>query len=177
VAGIQWWHRREQLLHKRGTAYVLDEVAEAWTYEEKRSFITALSSHFAAVLQVPGPAELGDAWRWPLGPGAEHWGQKVDDLVRAFWAVHYNDDQETHNALFVWAWWSRRRLRCPGYRGAAQGHPAGAATPQQRAGRSARRRGVAQRTPRVHPRSRVTGTGPRNAPSRGLPDRDAQLKF
>jgi hypothetical protein len=103
--GVRLWRHREDLLHRRGTAYVIDELAEAWTYEEKQSFLADLASHFAVVLRVPGPAELGDAWRWPLGPGAERWHEKVEDLVRAFWAVHYNDDQATHNAVLIWAWW------------------------------------------------------------------------
>lgn len=103
--GLRLWQRRETLRRLRGTAYVIDELAEAWTYEEKRSFLADLRTEFAAVLRVPGPADLGAEWRWPLGVGAERWSDKVDELAKAFWAVHFNDDQVTHNALFVWAWW------------------------------------------------------------------------
>jgi hypothetical protein len=105
VSGTRLWRRRSDLVTRRGTAYVIDELADSWTYEEKRSFLDGLTTHFAVVLHVPGPADLGASWRWPLGPGASEWTHKVDDLVRAFWAVQYNDDQVTHNAIFGWAWW------------------------------------------------------------------------
>lgn len=105
LAGVWLWRRRNRLRGERGTAYVIDEIADAWTYEEKRSFLTTMRAQFAATLMVPGPAALGDDWRWPVGPGAERWDEKVDDLVRGFWAVHFNDDHVTANAVYAWAAW------------------------------------------------------------------------
>ena len=105
ATGVALWRRRNHLLAERGTAYVIDEVADAWTYEEKRSFLTSMRGQFASVLHVPGPAHLGDAWHWPLGTGAECWDERVDDLVRSFWATHFNDDHVTANAVFAWAAW------------------------------------------------------------------------
>lgn len=99
------WTRRGVILARHGTAYIVDELAQTWTYEEKRNFVSEIGTEFASVLKVPGPADLGQDWRWPLGDGAENWGDKVNELVRALWAVNFNDDQATHNALFVWAWW------------------------------------------------------------------------
>jgi hypothetical protein len=105
VVGVMLWRRRNRLLDERGTAYVIDEVADVWTYEEKRSFLTSTHGQFASVLRVPGPADFGDTWSWPLGAGAEEWDGRVNDLVRSFWATHYNDDHVTANAVFAWAAW------------------------------------------------------------------------
>jgi hypothetical protein len=105
LAGVTLWRRRNRLLDERGTAYVIDEVSDAWTYEEKRSFLSGMHGQFANVLRVPGPAHLGDGWHWPLGAGAEGWDDRVDDLVRSFWATHFNDDHVTANAVFAWAAW------------------------------------------------------------------------
>jgi hypothetical protein len=58
------------------------------------------------VLRVPGPEALGERWRWQADArGAPQWDRRVDQLVHSFWAVHYNDDQVTRNAVFVWAPW------------------------------------------------------------------------
>ena len=105
-AGARMWRHRQDVMTRRGTAYVIDEIAGVWTHEEKASFVDALSSHFASVLHVPGPADLGGSWTWSLDDGAQRWSDELTTLVRSFWAVHFNDDQVTHNAVFVWAWWS-----------------------------------------------------------------------
>lgn len=103
--GTKLWRLREEILTQRGTAYIIEETAEAWTYEEKRRFLEQLVGHFASVQRVPGTDELGGDWHWPLGPGAEHWDQHVDTLVRSFWSVHYNDDPRTDNCILIWCWW------------------------------------------------------------------------
>jgi hypothetical protein len=73
AGGVWLWSRRRLLLHERGTAYVVAEQSSAWTYEERRAFFTRLEIDFATVRRVPGPADLGAEWRWPLGPGAAEW--------------------------------------------------------------------------------------------------------
>jgi hypothetical protein len=100
------WHERGVMLDERGTAYVIEEHAITWRHEEKASVLADVSSGFAAVLRVPGPGELGDDWRWQAdGDAASQWDARVDQLVSSFWAVHYNDDQITRNAVFIWAPW------------------------------------------------------------------------
>ncbi len=70
------------------------------------SVLADVGGGFAAVLRVPGPAELGSNWRWEAdGQAAPQWDARVDELVSSFWSVHYNDSQITDNAVFVWAPW------------------------------------------------------------------------
>ena len=100
------WHERGVVLDERGTAYVIEEHAITWRHEEKASVLADVSTGFAAVLRVPGPGELGDDWRWQAdGEASSQWDIRVDQLVGSFWAVHYNDDQITRNAVFIWAPW------------------------------------------------------------------------
>jgi hypothetical protein len=106
VAGAVRWRRRTQVLTGRGTAYVIDEVAIPWQHEEKESVFADIRAGFARTLLVPGPGALGDSWQWQTtAEAAARWDDNVDRLVRSFWAVHYNDDQVTSNALFTWAPW------------------------------------------------------------------------
>jgi hypothetical protein len=105
-AGVLRWRRRGLILAERGTAYVIDEVAVPWQHEEKESVLADIRKNFARTLIVPGPGALGTAWQWQAdADAAACWDQRVDELVRSFWAVHYNDDQVTRNALFTWAPW------------------------------------------------------------------------
>jgi hypothetical protein len=107
LAGAAWrWHRRGVMLEARGTSYVIEEQAVTWRHEEKESVLADVGEGFAAVLRVPGPAELGSNWRWEADArAAPQWDARVDELVSSFWAVHYNDSQITRNAVFVWAPW------------------------------------------------------------------------
>ncbi len=106
IAGALRWRRRGQILGQRGTAYIIDEIATPWQHEEKQSALADIKAGFARTLLVPGPDALGDAWQWQAdAQSAPRWDDKVDQLVRSFWTVHYNDDQVTKNALFTWAPW------------------------------------------------------------------------
>ncbi len=107
LAGAAWrWRRRGLMLAERGTAYVIDEEAATWRHEEKESVLASIADEFAAVLRVPGPGELGENWHWQVGDGAARaWDERADQLVRSFWAVHFNDDHVTRNAVFAWAPW------------------------------------------------------------------------
>ena len=100
------WHERGVILGERGTAYLVEERATAWWHEEKASVLAAIGSGFASVLRVPGPTAMDENWRWQADAvGAAQWDARTDQLVHSFWAVHYNDDQITRNALFTWAPW------------------------------------------------------------------------
>ena len=100
------WYRRGQILDERGTAYVIEEQAIAWRHEEKASVLAAIGAGFAATLRVPGAEALGENWNWQAdADSAPLWDKRLDQLVHSFWAVHYNDDQVTRNALFTWAPW------------------------------------------------------------------------
>ena len=100
------WYVGQKVRADRGTAYVIEEQAIAWRHEEKQWVLDELSSGFARVLRVPGPEALGERWRWQADArDAPQWDRRTDQLVHSFWAVHYNDDQVTRNAVFVWAPW------------------------------------------------------------------------
>lgn len=100
------WVTGQRIRADRGTAYVIEEVAIAWVHEEKQWVLDQLDREFAEVLRVPGPDALGERWRWEADErGAPQWGRRTDQLVYSFWAVHYNDDPGTRNAVFVWAPW------------------------------------------------------------------------
>ncbi len=110
LASLGWaawrWHERGVVLSERGTAYLVEEHATAWWHEEKATVLAAIGSGFASVLRVPGPTALDESWRWQADAvGAPQWDARTDQLVHSFWAVHYNDDQITRNALFTWAPW------------------------------------------------------------------------
>lgn len=106
VLGFEGWKRRGQLRHEAGTAYVVDEQAETWTQEAKSNFGAKLREEFLTTLTVPGPGRMDLSWRWSLNAlDAPRWGSHVDRLVHAFWSVHLNDREDTHNCVFVWAWW------------------------------------------------------------------------
>ena len=100
------WYVGQKIRADRGTAYVIEEQAIAWRHEEKQWVLDQLAGEFARVLRVPGPEALGERWRWQADArGAADWDRRTDQLVHSFWAVHYNDDQVTRNAVFVWAPW------------------------------------------------------------------------
>jgi hypothetical protein len=106
IAAAWRWRKHGVILEERGTAYVIEEQAISWRHEEKASVLADVASGFAAVLRVPGPGELGDDWSWQAdAKTAPQWDARVDQLVSSFWAVHYNDDQITRNAVFIWAPW------------------------------------------------------------------------
>jgi hypothetical protein len=100
------WYSWQRVRADRGTAYVIEEEAISWRHEEKQWVLAELAGGFARVLRVPGPEALGERWRWQADArGAQEWDRRTDQLVQSFWAVHYNDDQVTRNAVFVWAPW------------------------------------------------------------------------
>ena len=100
------WYWGQKVRAERGTAYVIEEQAIAWRHEDKQWVLDQLAGEFATVLRVPGPEALGERWRWQADErGALEWDRRTDQLVYSFWAVHYNDDQVTRNAVFVWAPW------------------------------------------------------------------------
>ncbi len=100
------WYSWQRVRAGRGTAYVIEEEAIAWRHEEKQWVLAELAGGFARVLRVPGPEALGERWRWQAdAQGAPEWDRRADQLVQSFWAVHYNDDQVTRNAVFIWAPW------------------------------------------------------------------------
>lgn len=106
VLAARRWSRGQKVRAERGTAYVIEEQAIAWRHEEKQWVLDQLVGEFATVLRVPGPEALGERWRWQADArGAPEWDRRTDQLVHSFWAVHYNDDQVTRNAVFVWAPW------------------------------------------------------------------------
>lgn len=98
--------KRRWVLHQNGSAYVIHELASDWDRQDEKTFLDSVDRNFAHVLKVPGPGQLGRSWEWPLGPGAERWDGKVDELARAFQALRSADDQTTPNGILMWASWA-----------------------------------------------------------------------
>jgi hypothetical protein len=104
--GVRLWRRREDLLRRRGTAYILEETAAGWIYEEKATFLADVKAQFPAVKHIPGPSTFQGPWHWSLGDEAGDWDERVDQLVVALWTLQFNDEDIDSGSLFVWAWWS-----------------------------------------------------------------------
>ena len=97
---------QDRLLRRNGTAYIIQEQAYGWSRDEARDFLIAARRRFARTIQVPGPGELAGPWDWPLDDGAQYWDQKVTDLTRSFQALHLDDNPQSPNGIFMWAWWA-----------------------------------------------------------------------
>jgi hypothetical protein len=105
AAGGVMWRTRNVLMRRRGTAYVIEELDARWTHEEKESFLAEVRTSFAAKLDVPPVNEFVSGWDWSQEDGGHLWDERVDDLVRAFLTIRFNDDSATANAPFIWAHW------------------------------------------------------------------------
>jgi len=106
IIAIVLHRKRRWVLHQNGTAYVIQELASDWDRQDEKVFLDSVGRHFARVLKVPGPGQLGRSWEWPLGPGAQRWDGKVDELARAFQALRSADDPATPNGILMWASWA-----------------------------------------------------------------------
>jgi hypothetical protein len=98
--------KRRWVLRQNGTAYVIQELASGWDRQDEKVFLDSVGRHFAQVIKVPGPGQLGRSWEWPLGTGAQRWDGKVDELARAFQALRSVDDPATPNGILMWASWA-----------------------------------------------------------------------
>ncbi len=99
-------HGRDALLHRNGTAYIVQEAGREWSHDDVRDFLGSAQRQFARIIRVPGPGDLGGSWDWPLTDGAQRWDAMVAELARAFQSLHSDDDPATPNGMFVWAWWA-----------------------------------------------------------------------
>jgi hypothetical protein len=98
--------KRRRVLRQNGTAYVVQEFAADWARQDERVFLDSAGRHFARVIEVPGPGQLGPSWDWPLDDRARMWDAKVTELVRSFQALHSDDDPHTPNGVLMWARWA-----------------------------------------------------------------------
>jgi hypothetical protein len=103
---IVLYRNRRWVLHQNGTAYVIQELASDWDRQDEKAFLDSSGRYFARVIKVPGPGQLGRTWDWPLGPGAQYWDGKLDELARAFQALRSADDPRTPNGILMWASWA-----------------------------------------------------------------------
>jgi hypothetical protein len=106
VIAIVLYRKRRWVLHQNGTAYVIRELASHWDREDEKAFLDSAGHYFARVIEVPGPGRLGRPWDWPLGPDAQQWDSKVDELTRSFQALRTIDDPRTPNGILMWASWA-----------------------------------------------------------------------
>jgi len=106
VTAIVLYRKRRWVLHRNGTAYIIQELASGWDRQDEKVFLDSAGRYFAHVLKVPGPGQLGRSWEWPLEAGAQHWDGKVDELARAFQALRSADDPATPNGILMWASWA-----------------------------------------------------------------------
>src|SRR5580692_3079659 len=91
--------KRRWVLSQNGTAYVIRELSTGWDRQDETVFLESLGRYFARVIKIPGPGQLGRPWDWPLGPGAQYWNGKVDELARSFQALRSADDPGTPNGI------------------------------------------------------------------------------
>lgn len=106
TAMAMWWFRNT-LLHRRGTAYLIEELSPDWDPEDRRAFKAAVRSQFSAIQEVLGPGRLRNEQVWTFDDrGCQLWDERLTDLVHSFRALHANDDPTTDNALYMWAPWS-----------------------------------------------------------------------
>jgi hypothetical protein len=105
ATAIVLYRKRREVLHQNGTVYVIRELVSDWDRQDENAFLDSAGRYFARVIKVPGPGQLGRSWDWPLGPGAQHWDGKVDELARSFQALRSADDPETPNGIVMWASW------------------------------------------------------------------------
>jgi hypothetical protein len=103
---IVLYRKRRWVLRQNGTAYVIRELSGEWDRQNETIFLDSAGRYFARVIKVPGPGQLGRSWDWPLGPGAQHWNGKVDELARSFRALRSADDPGTPNGILMWASWA-----------------------------------------------------------------------
>jgi hypothetical protein len=106
VTAIVLYRKRRWVLRENGTAYVVRELAGDWDRQDEQTFLDSAGRHFARVIKVPGPGQLGRPWDWPLDDGAQRWDGKLDELARSFQALRTVDDQETPNGIVMWAPWA-----------------------------------------------------------------------
>lgn len=106
VTAIVLYRKRRWVLRQNGTAYVIRELAGDWSRQDEAAFLNSAGRYFARVIKVPGPGQLGRPWNWPLGPGAQQWDGKLDELARAFQALRSADDPATPNGILMWASWA-----------------------------------------------------------------------
>jgi hypothetical protein len=99
-------HGRERILRDNGTAYIIKERADGWSDDEARDFLIATKRRFARTIRIPGPGQLDGPWNWPLDERAQQWDEKVTELTRSFRALHSDDDPQSPNGIFMWAWWA-----------------------------------------------------------------------
>jgi hypothetical protein len=104
LATLLIWQGRNRILRRNGTAYVFQESARGWSGDDARTFLASVGRQFARTIEVPGPGKLGGSWDWPLGAGAQDWDSQLNELVRAFQALRYDDDPGMPKGIFMWAW-------------------------------------------------------------------------
>jgi hypothetical protein len=100
------YRKRRWVLRQNGTAYIIQEQAAAWDGQDEKPFLDSAGRYFARVVTVPGPGKLGRPWNWPLDADASRWDGKVTDLAHSFLALALDDNQDTPNGMFMWAWWA-----------------------------------------------------------------------
>jgi hypothetical protein len=106
VTALVLYRKRRWVLRQNGTAYIIQEQAAVWDGQDEKPFLDSAGRYFARVVTVPGPGRLGRSWDWPLGAGASRWDGKVTELAHSFLALALDDDQDTPDGIFMWAWWA-----------------------------------------------------------------------
>ena len=106
VTALVLYRKRRWVLRQNGTAYIIQEQAALWDGQDEKPFLDSAGRYFARVAAVPGPGRFGRSWDWPLGADAARWDAKVTDLAHSFLALALDDNQDTPNGIFMWAWWA-----------------------------------------------------------------------
>jgi hypothetical protein len=99
---------RRWVTRSHGTAYVIKEEADAWSKDRVAAdkFLAESRRQFAKFVNVPGPVDMDNSWRWKLDDdAAARWDAKLNELAVAFRALRSSGNPESPNGVFIWAWW------------------------------------------------------------------------
>lgn len=102
VVALRNWFEYQRRT-RMGTAYIIEEIAQNWTPEDKQGFLDGLERHFGEVREVSGPFHDRARWEWPLGAGVERWSDKLDALVDA--TLSARPKHPGAESAYLWALW------------------------------------------------------------------------
>lgn len=98
---------RDGMLRQNGIAYFVRERARGWQDDQPGGFMDEARRRFVSVIEVAGPAQLGESWEWPIDDGARQWDGKLDELARSFRSLYLaNKATAATSTVFIYSYWA-----------------------------------------------------------------------
>jgi hypothetical protein len=98
---------RDGMLQQNGIAYIVRERARGWQHDQPDGLMDEARRRFVNVIEVAGPAQLGEPWDWPLDDGARQWDAKLDELARSFRSLYLaNKTAAATSTIFIYSYWA-----------------------------------------------------------------------